>query len=79
MDKEGKIPMPHRVELGATDTNDRNVKDLIDFYKEKNIPVVNLDIDEDNEDYMRKIQLEFYNKEDELIDKVEIGYDRDQP
>lgn len=79
MNEQGKIPKPYRVELGASDTEDRNVKDLIDFYKEKKIEVINLDIDNTNEEYSRKIQIEFYSDKDELIDKIEIPYDRDQP
>lgn len=79
MDENKQIPKPHRVELGASDDRDRNVIDLIEFYKEKQIPIVNLDIDESNSDYDKAIQLEFYTETDELIDKVEIPYDRDQP
>lgn len=74
MDENKQIPIPKRIELGIKNRTDEHVICLLDFYKEKQIDIINIDEDSNNPEYDSAIQIEFYSDSDELIDKIEIPY-----
>ena len=74
MDENKQIPIPKRIEIGIKNKTDDHVICLLDFYKEKQINIVNIDEDSNNPEYDSAIQIEFYSDSDELIDKIEIPY-----